>query len=132
MERRANRRFRMKLPMRARWTNLLGDWEAQAECEDIASRGVYFFLPAEIENGSSVELVIVMPHEITLAEPVRVRCRGRVRRTKIEAMDRVGVVVEIQRYQFLGEKEEKLAPRFRITSDMRESLTSSIGRRIGQ
>ena len=73
-----------------------------------------------------------MPHEITLAEPVRVRCRGRVRRTKIEAMDRVGVVVDIQRYQFLREKEEKLAPRFRITSDMRESLTSSSGRRIGQ
>jgi hypothetical protein len=114
MERRARRRFRMKLPMTVRWTNLLGDWEAQAKCEDITSRGVYFFLPAEIENGSSVELVIVMPHEITLAEPVRVRCRGRVRRTEIEDIDRVGVVVEIQRYQFLREEEKTLAPRLQI------------------
>jgi len=52
----------MKLPMRVRWTNLLGDWEAQAECEDIAPRGVYFFLQAEIENGSSVELVNCYGH----------------------------------------------------------------------
>jgi len=111
MERRARRRFRMKLPMTVRWTNLLGAWEAQAECEDITSRGVYFFVPAEIENGSSVELLIVMPHEITLAELVRVRCRGRVRRTKIEDIDRVGVVVEIQRYQFLREEEKTLAPK---------------------
>jgi hypothetical protein len=37
------------------WANLLENWEAQAESEDITSRGVYFFLPAEIENGSSIE-----------------------------------------------------------------------------
>lgn len=111
MERRATQRFRMKLPMTVRWKNLSGDWEAQAECKDITSRGVYFIVPAEIANGSPVELIIVMPHEITLAEPVRVRCQGRVRRTKIEGMDRVGVVVEIQRYQFLREKEEKLTPK---------------------
>ena len=119
MERRATRRFRMKLPMTVRWKDLSGNWEAQAECKDITSRGVYFFLPAEIENGSAVELVIVMPHEITLAEPVRVRCQGRVRRTKIEDMDRVGMVVEILRYQFLREGEKELTPR-RIPDGKRE------------
>ena len=124
MERRARRRFEMKLPMTVRWKNLLGDWEAQAESEDISSRGVYFFLPAEIENGSSVELVIVMPHEITLAEPVRVRCRGRVRRMKIEDMDRVGVVVEIRRYQFLREEEETLATGLQIPGDRREGQSN--------
>ena len=104
MERRATQRFRMKLSMTVRWTNLLGNWEAQAESEDITSRGVYLFLPAEIENGSSVELIIIMPHEITLAEPIRVRCQGRVRRTEIEEMDHVGVVAEIKRYQFFREE----------------------------
>src|SRR5207302_9401154 len=78
MERRANRRFRIKLPMRVRWTTKSGNGEAQPESEDITSRGVYFFLPIEIENGSWVELVIVLPQEITLAEPVCARCHGRV------------------------------------------------------
>jgi hypothetical protein len=64
-------------------------------------RGVYFFLPKEISNGSSVEFVMVLPHEIALAEPVRVRCQGCVRRTEIGEMDRVGVVAEIERYEFL-------------------------------
>jgi PilZ domain len=109
MERRATRRFRIKLPLMVRWANRSGNWETQAESEDITSRGVYFFLPAEIEKGSSVEVIIVMPHQITLAEPVRVRCRGRVGRTEIKDTDRVGVVVEIQQYRFLREIEKTVA-----------------------
>lgn len=102
----------MKLPMTIRWTDLSGEWEAHAECKDITSRGVYFILPAEIANGSPVELVLVLPHEIT-SEPVGVRCLGHVRRTKIETMDCVGVVVDIQQYQFLRE-EKTLAPGFKF------------------
>jgi hypothetical protein len=103
MERRATRRFRMKLPMRVRWATKSGNGEAQTESEDITSRGVYFVLPTEIDNGSWVELVLVLPHEITLAEPVRARCQARVRRTEIKEMDRVGVAAEIELYQFLRE-----------------------------
>jgi len=81
MERRATRRFRIKLPMTVRWANLSGNWETQVESEDITSRGVYFFLPAEIENGSSVEVIIVMPHQIPwpslFAFAVRDACVGR-------------------------------------------------------
>jgi PilZ domain len=109
MERRATRRFRIKLPMTVRWANRSGNWETQAESEDITSRGVYFFLPAEIEKGSSVEVIIAMPHQITLAEPVRVRCQGRVRRTEIKDAHRVGVVVEIEQYRFLREIEKTVA-----------------------
>jgi hypothetical protein len=101
MERRATRRFRMKLPMRVRWATKSGNGEVQTESEDITSRGVYFVLPTEIDNGSWVELVLVLPHEITLAEPVRARCQARVRRTEIKEMDRVGVAAEIELYQFL-------------------------------
>jgi PilZ domain len=101
VERRATKRFRVKLPIIIRWMNQSGIGEAQTESENISSRGVYFFLPREINNGSSVEFVIIVPHEITLAGPVRVRCQGRVRRTEIGEMDRVGVVAEIERYEFL-------------------------------
>jgi hypothetical protein len=101
MERRANQRFRTKLPMRVRWATDLGNGEVHTESEDTTPRGVYFFLPTEIESGSLVELVLVLPHEITLAESVRVRCQARVRRTEIKEMDRVGVAAEIEVFQFL-------------------------------
>jgi PilZ domain len=105
MERRATKRLRVKLPMTVRWTSESAIGEARTESLDISSRGVYFFLPKEIDKSSSVEFVIVLPHEITLAEPVRVRCRGRVRRTEIKNEDRVGVVVQIERYEFLRDNE---------------------------
>jgi hypothetical protein len=105
-ERRATRRLRMKLPMTVRWTNRSGNGEAQTESENITSRGVYFLLPTKIENGSSVELVVVLPHEITLAEPVPVRCHGVVRRTETREMGRVGVVAGIESYVFLRQDKD--------------------------
>ena len=95
----------MKLPLTVRWTNESAIGEVHTESVDVSSRGVYFFLPKEISNGSSVELVMVLPHEITLAESVRVRCQGHVRRTEIKGLDRVGVVVQIERYEFLRGNE---------------------------
>ena len=101
-ERRATRRFRMKLPMRVRWAaTKSGNGDLHTESEDISSGGVYFFLPTEIENGSLVELVIVLPHEITLAESVRVRCQARVQRTEIKKRYWVGMAAEIEVFQFL-------------------------------
>ena len=98
MERRATRRFRIKLPVRVRWATKSGNEEVHTESENISSRGVYFFLPTDIENGSWVELLLVMPHEITLDEPVRLRCQGRVRRTETK-VDGIGVAAEIEFYQ---------------------------------
>jgi hypothetical protein len=101
VELRATKRFPIKLRMTVRWTNPSGIGEAQTESENISSRGVYFLLPTEIQNGSSVEFVVVLPHEITLAEPVRVRCHGHVQRTEMTSLNRVGVATEIERYEFL-------------------------------
>jgi DNA-binding CsgD family transcriptional regulator len=98
MERRATRRFRIKLPVRVRWATKSGNEEVHTESENISSRGVYFFLPTDIENGSWVELLLVMPHEITLDEPVRLRCQARVRRTETK-VDGIGVAAEIEFYQ---------------------------------
>jgi hypothetical protein len=101
MQRRATKRFGVKLPITVRWISQSGTVEVQTQSENMSSRGVYFLLPKEINNGSSVEFVMALPHEINAAEPVRLRCQGRVRRTEIEDTHRVGVVVEIERYEFL-------------------------------
>ena len=100
-ERRSAQRFQIKLPMTVRWTSGSAIGEARTESRDVSSRGVYFFLPKDVKNGSPVEIVLTLPHEITLAGPVRVRCLGRVQRNEEEEEGRSGVVAEIERYEFL-------------------------------
>ncbi len=101
-ERRTAQRFRIKLPMTVRWTNGSAVGEARTESRDVSSRGVYFSLPKDVKNGSPVEIVLTLPHEITLAGPVRVRCLGRVNRSEEEDKEgQSGIVAEIERYEFL-------------------------------
>jgi hypothetical protein len=100
-ERRTAQRFRIKLPMTVRWTSEMAIGEARTESKDVSSRGVYFFLPKKVKDGSAIEIVLTLPHEITLAGPVRVRCLGRIQRTESEAEGLSGVVAEIERYEFL-------------------------------
>ena len=101
MERRATQRFPMNLPVRVSWATKSGNEQAYTESENISSRGVYFCLLTDIENGSWVELLLDMPHEITLNEPVRLRCQARVRRTETKKGNRVGVAAEIEFYQLV-------------------------------
>ncbi len=100
-ERRATQRFHIKLPLTVRWTSGSAIGEAATESKDVSSRGVYFFLPKEVKQGSPVEILLTLPHEITLAGPVKVRCLGRIQRTESEPAGKIGVVAEIERYEFL-------------------------------
>ena len=100
-ERRTAQRFRIKLPLTVRWTSGPAIGEDRTESKDVSSRGVYFFLPKEVKSGSPVEIILTLPHEITLAGPVRVRCLGRVNRAEAEEEGRSGIVAEIERYEFL-------------------------------
>jgi hypothetical protein len=100
-ERRTAQRFRIKLPMTVRWTSETAVGEARTLSRDVSSRGVYFSLPKKVKHGSAIEIVLTLPHEITLAGPVRVRCLGRVLRTEGGEEESTGVVAEIERYEFL-------------------------------
>lgn len=99
-ERRTARRFNMRLPLRVRLADAtLG--EQLTESEDVSSRGVYFYLPKEVKKGCDVEILMTLPHEITMAGPVKVRCMGRVHRTERRGEQRIGIVAAIERYEFL-------------------------------
>ena len=100
-ERRTNQRFNIKLPLTVRWTAEAAVGEASTESRDVSSRGVYFFLPKDVKQGSPVEILLTLPNEITLAGPVRVRCLGRIQRTENKPGGAVGVVAAIERYEFL-------------------------------
>lgn len=104
-ERRSSRRFQMKLPLKVRWTNEALPAEASTETHEVSSRGLYFFLPKDLKNGSPIEIVMTLPHEVTLAGPVRVRCLGHVVRTDAQRDQDIGVAAAIERYEFLRNGE---------------------------
>jgi len=104
-ERRADLRFQIHVPLSVSWKSDSGDDEAATESQNISSRGVLFLSPKQIENGSPVEIVMTLPPEITMAGPIKVRCHGRIRRTESRLDRRVGVVAEIERYEFLRSDE---------------------------
>jgi hypothetical protein len=79
--------------------------EVATQSRDVSARGIYFLLPKEIEQGSRVEIVMTLPHEITMVGPVRVRCLGRIQRIEPRADHRVGVVAALERYEFLRSDE---------------------------
>ena len=100
-ERRLNHRFQIRLPMTVRWTSGTAVGEAKTESTNVSSRGVFFHMPKGMKSGSPVEILLTLPHEITLAGPVRVRCLGRVARSEEKDTGKVGIVAEIERYEFL-------------------------------
>ena len=107
-ERRSTQRFSIRLPLTVRWTTGAAVGEMKTESRDVSSRGVYFFLPKEVKEGSPVEILLTLPNEITMAGPVRVRCLGRVQRTENTIEGSVGIVAAIERYEFLrGEDGNK-------------------------
>jgi hypothetical protein len=99
-ERRNAHRFLMRLPLTVRCGQANGPSEMATETRDVSSRGVYFFVEQDLRAGSPVEILMTLPHEVTLAGPVKVRCLGRVHRTDPNA-GRLGVVAVIERYEFL-------------------------------
>jgi|SRR5215831_13118656 len=104
-ERRAARRFLMRLPLTVRWSDETVVGEAATETREVSSRGIYFRLPKGLKNGSPVEIVMTLPHELTQAGPVRVRCLGRILRSTADYSGEVGVAAAIERYEFLRNGE---------------------------
>jgi hypothetical protein len=74
-----------------------------AQTRDVSSRGVYIYLESDMAEGVPMGFVMTLPTEITLADPIRVRCSGRVLRVEKNA-ERHGVAVSIDRYDFVSEE----------------------------
>ena len=104
MERRAQR-FPLHLSATVRWMTGSGAAEAKTESQDVSSRGIYFFLPQRIENGSPVEILISLPQETALDGRPRVLCRGHVQRTEMVKPDRIGVAARFESYEFVHASE---------------------------
>jgi len=102
-ERRRALRFKLELPLIVRWIHNSIAHEAVTVSEDVCSRGIYFYLGECVKIGTSIEIVLTLPHEITLSDKLRVRCFGRIQRYELKETEGrdAGVAVSIEKYEFL-------------------------------
>ncbi|MBV9608948.1 MAG: PilZ domain-containing protein [Acidobacteria bacterium] len=77
IERRAAQRFQLSLPIAVRSPE--GAFrDNTVVCHDVSSRGIYFYTEAVPAEGAKIEFTLTLPPEVTLTDPMRVDCRGRV------------------------------------------------------
>lgn len=100
IERRATRRFTMMLPVKVRLPENGDGMERSGETRDVSYRGLYFLTEASVTPGASIEFVLTLPQQITLAGDVHIRCYAHVLRVEPRNA-RSGVAARIDRYEFL-------------------------------
>ncbi len=105
-ERRSRQRFEFHTAVSLRVNGR--DREEPAFTQDLSARGAFLYTDCVANVGSTVELTLLMPAEITLTESMRVRCRGRILRVspRDAISGRIGLAVELQGYEYLPEKPD--------------------------
>ncbi len=107
-ERRSAQRFAFQMPTTVRVVD--SDRRGSAFTQDLSARGVLFCTDVPLSAGEKVELTLVMPSEITLAESMKVCCRGRVLRVSSALHAKREVAVRLEGYEFLPDAEQSVSP----------------------
>jgi hypothetical protein len=98
-ERRAGTRITTRVPTRVR-TPKGNDLNAQTR--DVSANGVYFYTHAPIEKGTEVELVLILPPELTSGEKYWVCCQATIVRVE-DGGGEFGMAAQIRRMDILPE-----------------------------
>jgi hypothetical protein len=101
IERRRAQRFDFQLPVLVRWKQGSEMHEVPTVSENLSSNGIYFSLAEGIKKGTSVELMMTLPHRLTLAGPLSVRCFGRVQRCEQTKGINQGMATTFEKFEFL-------------------------------
>ena len=111
-ERRSSRRFALNLPLTVSFADGLGDsgkdgalqGETASQSLDVSARGICFYFDTPPANGTDLEFTLTLPTEITAADSIHVRCKGRVVRVERSLpTGRMAVAAVINEYEFLPE-----------------------------
>jgi hypothetical protein len=124
-ERRAAQRFEFHLPVSLHLSGT--DREGSGFTQDLSARGAFLYTDFAVTVGDAIELTLVMPSEVTLAENMRVRCRGHVLRVSPAASGaKCGVAVHLEGYEFLpeGKSATEVAKGFARVSSVSEDSHS--------
>jgi c-di-GMP-binding flagellar brake protein YcgR len=100
-DRRSRSRVVAKLPVRIRST--AANTELSAQTRDVSTNGVFLYTNSRMREGSDVELVLILPPELTSGEKCWVCCHARVLRVEQGPGKDFGVAAEIQRMDILPE-----------------------------
>lgn len=98
-ERRSGRRISTRVPTRVRTPE---GAEHTAQTRDVSSNGVFLYTQSRLEAGSEVELVLILPPELTSGEKCWVCCQATVVRVE-ESGAEFGVAAQIRRMDLLPE-----------------------------
>jgi hypothetical protein len=100
IERRSGQRFAYQIPVILR---VPSEGRTGAGCtQDLSARGALVWTDLPLTEGAMVEMLLVMPSEITLAEDMNVCCRAHVMRLERSEGSKPAVAVKIERYEFMN------------------------------
>jgi len=97
-ERRSGTRVVARVPTRVRTAH--GDDE-KAQTRDVSANGVFLYTNSRMEKGTEVELVLILPPELTSGEKCWVCCQATV--VRVEEGPEFGVAARIRRMDILPE-----------------------------
>jgi PilZ domain len=101
IDRRSRQRVVASLPVRVRAT--AADAELSGQTRDVSTNGVFLYTESRMTEGSDVELVLILPPELTSGEKCWVCCHARVLRVEQGPGKNFGVAAEIRRMDILPE-----------------------------
>lgn len=100
-ERRSRPRLVARLPVGVR--SHPGSAEVKAHTRDLSTNGVFLYTESRMAEGSDVELVLILPPELTSGEKCWVCCHARILRVERKSGKEFGVAAEIRRMDILPE-----------------------------
>ena len=94
-------RYNMKMPVTVRVQNG-GVHEVQTQTRDVSESGMFIYTDSEVREGSEIEIVAMLPPEITQSESAWVCCHARVVRVETPTPDQPqGIAAVIEKYAVL-------------------------------
>ena len=97
-ERRSGKRIAARVPTQVRSQGA----QHAAETRDVSTNGVFLYTSSRMEKGTEVELVLILPPELTSGGKCWVCCQATVVRVE-ESGSRFGVAARIRRIDVLPE-----------------------------
>lgn len=96
-ERRSGTRISTTVPTRVR----TAQGEQTAQTRDVSANGVFLYTKTRMEKGAEVELVLILPPELTMGEKCWVCCQATI--VRVEEGPEFGVAAQIRRMDILPE-----------------------------
>jgi hypothetical protein len=103
IDRRSRERVAAKLPVSFRSTPTTPEGSGSGQTRDLSANGIFLYTNSSMVKGSEVELVLILPPELTSGEKCWVCCQARVVRVEQGPDKSFGVAAEIERMDILPE-----------------------------